>query len=128
MVRVEVSEGRASFIFGRFERFMTWKERLDVRLDHIVSVSTDVPPTSFIGEHRGGLSLGLALTFKVPFVPWGGQIRTQDLRHLLVAMRDPRRCITVGLVSEDFDALIFDVGDKARVAPLLRDASAAANR
>ena len=125
MVRVEVTGDHASFLFGRFEHFLTWTKRLDVPLRHISSVSTDRAPTNFVGGHQGGIAVGFTFSFKVPFLPWGGQIRTPDLHHLLVTMRNPERCITILLVSEPFDTLILDVGDKWRVSSLLKEACAA---
>jgi hypothetical protein len=123
MARVVVDDGKLVFLMGSLERLLTATGRYEVPIQNVVGVDTNHAQTFFSGAFTSGGGFGMGTGFKIPVLPFGGRFFTQDGR-LLVAFRNPNKCITVSLKEEPYDRIIVQVEDKNRTADEIRRAAA----
>jgi hypothetical protein len=121
LARVVIDGGKLIVLMGTFESYQTRTRRYEVPLNNVTGVDTGRAPTTFAGSFSSGLGLGFGVGFKAAsFGPFGGRYNTKEGR-LLVAFRDPEKCITVSLKDEQYDKIIIQVDDKEQAADQIRN-------
>ena len=122
MVRVAIVGDRLLILMGAFESYQSRTHRYEVPLSNVTGVDTGRAPTTFAGSFSSGAGFGFGVGFKPTSVgPLGGRFNTKDGR-LLVAFRDPEKCITISLKDEQYDKVIVQVDNKSQAADQIRNA------
>lgn len=121
MARVFVERAKLVVIMGSLERIQTWTGRFEAPIENVTGVDTDRGQTSFVGSLVSGAGIGVGAVFKVPFLPFGGRFKTGDGK-MLVAFRDPAKCITISLKGEPYDRIVVQVRDKEAAAKAITSA------
>lgn len=122
MARVLVDGDKLQILMGTVESYQTRTRRYEVPLSSIIGVNTDRAPTTFAGSFSTGGGFGFGVAYKPgSFGPIGGRFSTKEGK-LLVAFRDPEKCISVSLKDQQYDRVIVQVNDKDQVAEQVRKA------
>lgn len=122
MARVVIDHGMLQILMGTVESYQTRTRRFEVPLSSVTGVDTNRAPTTFAGSHSSGAGFGFGVEFKATsFAPFGGRYNTKEGR-LLVAFRDPEKCVVISLKDEQYDKVIVQVDDKDEVADQIRGA------
>lgn len=106
---------------GNMERLQTYVGRYEVPLQNVLVVDTGHAQTVFGRSFIAGAGFGVGMGVKMPLLPFGGRISTKDGR-MLVAFRNPDKCVTISLKDDAYDKIIVQVDDKHRVADEIRSA------
>lgn len=113
---------KLQILMGTFESYQTRTRRYEIPLSNVTGVDTGRAPRTFAGSFSSGAGFGFGVQFKpTSFGPLGGRYDTKEGR-LLVAFRDPEKCITISLKDEQYDKVIIQVNDKNQAADLIRAA------
>jgi hypothetical protein len=122
LARVVIDGDKLEVLMGAFESYQTRTRRYEVPLNSVTGVDTGRAPTTFAGPYSSGAGAGFGVEFKATsFGPFGGRYNTKEGR-LLVAFRDPEKCITVSLKDEQYDKIIVQVNDKDQTADQITNA------
>jgi len=124
MARVVIEDDKLVILMGNLERFQTATGRYEVPLQNVLGVDTGRAQTAFAGSLVSGSGFGVGAGFKIPFLPFGGRISTGSGR-LLVAFRNPDKCVTISLKDDAYGKIIIQVEYKERTATEIRNATAA---
>lgn len=96
------------------DELMAMKRRIEVPLEHVLSVSTErVPWNPFRDLRVGGTG--------VPGVVKDGRYVTDD-GYVFFEEHDPDKCVTVSLDDERYRKVVFQVENKEAVAALISTA------
>ena len=122
MARIAIDGDQLLILMGTLESYQTRTRRYAVPLGNVTGVDTGRAPTAFVGSYSSGAGFGFGVEFKATsFIPFGGRYSTKEGR-LLVAFRDPEKCITVSLKDEQYEKVIVQVEDKVQTADQIRSA------
>jgi hypothetical protein len=121
LAKAAIEGDKLVITMGGLERVQTSTRRYEVPLRNVIDVDTGHAQTAFAGSFSTSTGFGFGAGAKMPILPFGGRISTGGER-LLVAFRDPDRCITISLRDDAYDKIIIQVDDKERVANEIRSA------
>ena len=119
LARVSIEGDKLVVTMGNMERLQTSIGRYEVPLQNVLVVDTGHAQTTFGGSFNTGAGFGVGMGVKMPLLPFGGRISTKDGR-MLVAFRNPDKCVTISLKDDAYDKIIIQVDDKDRVADEIR--------
>lgn len=127
LARVVIEDGKLRVLMGTVESYQTRTRRFEVPLRSVTGIDTDRAPTTLAGSHSSGAGFGFGVEFKATsFAPLGGRYNTKEGK-LLVAFRDPEKCVAISLKDEQYDKVIVQVDDKDKVADQVRGAIQSSN-
>lgn len=123
VARVLIEGGALIVRMGSLERFQTMTARFEAPLQHVIGVDTGRAKSAFVGSFISGSGFGIGAGVRIPFLPFGGRFSTENGR-MLIAFRDPSKCITISLKDESYDKVVVQVDDKDQVAAKISTAMA----